>query len=208
MNAEIVRGLYRDLPRLETARLLLRKATLGDVPDIYAYSSDADVTRYLRWGPHRSLAQTEAYVREVLEQYREGLDGPWVIEHRLNHAVIGHIHLMDIDPRHRRAQVGFLLLRSYWDSGIATEALRKVLEYSLGELGLNRVEGLCVSGNRAAARVMEKAGMKREAELRDYLCQKGAFWDFTMYSILYSDWQVDRADRAAGAQSSRSRDDR
>jgi ribosomal-protein-alanine N-acetyltransferase len=206
MNAATVSGLYRNLPRLVTARLLLRKAALGDVPDICAYSSDADVTRYLRWGPHKTLAQTDAYVREVLEQYQEGLDGPWVMEHRQDHTVIGHIHLMDIDPRHRRAQVGFLLLRSYWNQGLATEALREVLEYSLGGLGLNRVEGLCISENRAAARVMEKAGMKREAELRDYAFQKGALWDFTMYSILRRDSSLDRADNAAAVESPRSGD--
>jgi len=184
MNALAVKELYRNLPRLETPRLVLRKASKDDVPSIFAYSSDAEVTRYLRWGPHQALADTEGYVNEVLAEYREGLDGPWLMERKQNHTVIGHIHLMEIDTRHRKAQVGFVLSRGYWNQGIATEALSKVLEYSFDEVGLNRVEGLCISDNRAAARVMEKAGMKKEGELREYLFQKAAFWDFSVYSML------------------------
>jgi ribosomal-protein-alanine N-acetyltransferase len=184
MNAITVKELYQNLPRLETPRLVLRKATKGDVPSIFAYSSDPEVTRYLRWGPHQSLADTEDYVNEVLAEYREGLDGPWLMERRQTNTVIGHIHLMEIDTRHRKAQVGFVLSRGYWNRGIATEALIKVLEYAFGEIGLNRVEGLCISDNRAAARVMEKAGMQKEAELREYLFQKGAFRDFSVYSML------------------------
>jgi ribosomal-protein-alanine N-acetyltransferase len=184
MLAVTARDLYRNLPRLETARLILRKATESDVSDVFAYSSDAEVTRYLRWGPHQTLAETEDYVNEVLAGYREGLDGPWLMEHKHNHTVIGHIHLMEINAQHRKAQVGFVLSKSYWNQGIATEALRKALEFSFDRLELNRVEGLCLIDNRAAARVMEKAGMKKEGELREYLFQKGALWDFCMYSML------------------------
>jgi [ribosomal protein S5]-alanine N-acetyltransferase len=184
MKIAAIDNFYRELPRLETARLILRKATKNDVSDIFAYASDAQVTRYLRWGPHQVLGDTENYINEVLSQYRTGQDGPWFIEYKQNSHIIGQIHLMDISIQHSKAQVGFVLSRDYWHRGFATEALRKVLEYSLG-IGLNRVEGLCISDNRAAARVMEKAGMKEEGELREYLFQKEKLWDFLVYSILH-----------------------
>jgi ribosomal-protein-alanine N-acetyltransferase len=77
-----VREFYRNLPRLETARLILRTVTMGDVEDIFVYSSDEEVTRFLRWGPHRTREETERYVREVLREYKEGADGPWGVECR------------------------------------------------------------------------------------------------------------------------------
>ena len=64
-----------------------------------------------------------------------------------------------------------------------TEALHKVLEFAF-EIGLNRVEGLPLAGNRAAIGVLEKVGMRNEGELRQYCHQKGAFHDFAVYSIL------------------------
>jgi ribosomal-protein-alanine N-acetyltransferase len=184
MQALTVKKIYQDLPRLETRRLILRKTIRKDIPDIFVYSSDAEVTRYLRWGPHQTLADTEKYIQGVLDDYHEGRDGPWMIELRNTHTVIGHIHLMEINIQHSKAEVGFVLARSYWYQGIMTEALNAVLEYSFVELGLNRVEAWCISQNRTAARVLEKVGMTKEGELRDYLYQKGVFWDFCVYAML------------------------
>jgi ribosomal-protein-alanine N-acetyltransferase len=69
-------GVYKHLPRLETPRLILRKVTLDDLEDMFAYSSDEEATRFLRWGPHKTLAETASYLREVLRQYERDQDGP------------------------------------------------------------------------------------------------------------------------------------
>ena len=90
-----IADFYRNLPTLETARLILRTLTLDDVSDYYAFASDEDVVRYLRWGPHASMAQTEAYLREVLEEYCEGTDGPWGIGEKRSGNLIGSVHLFD-----------------------------------------------------------------------------------------------------------------
>jgi [ribosomal protein S5]-alanine N-acetyltransferase len=183
-----IKDIYQNLPMLETSRLVLRKANAEDVSDIFVYASDAEVTRYLRWGPHQTISNTEKYVHEVLEQYSQGRDGPWVIELKDNHQVIGHIHLMEMEIQHQKAQVGFVLSKSYWNKGIMTEALRKVLEYSFIHLGMNRIEGWCIAKNRAAERVMGKSGMRKEGELREYLFQKDTFWDYCVYSMLQKEF--------------------
>jgi ribosomal-protein-alanine N-acetyltransferase len=184
-----VQEVYQNLPRLETERLTLRKLTLDDLEDVYAYSSDPEVTRYLRWGPHASLEQTESYIREVLQEYKEGRDGPWGIEHRASGHVVGAIHLMGIRTRHRRAEIRFLLSRAYWGKGLMVEALLRVLRYAFEEVGLNRVEALCLVDNLAAIRVLEKAGMKKEGVLREYAFQKGAFGYSCVYSMLRRDYE-------------------
>jgi len=186
--------IYRHLATLETERLILRKLTLSDLEDVFAYSSDEVVTRHLRWGPHETLAQTERYLRDVLEGYREGRDGPWGIEHRETGKVIGAIHLFSIQPLHKRAEIGFVLSRDYWKRGLACEALARVLCFAFEEVGLNRIEGYCLLENRAGERVMEKAGMQREGVLWDYVYQKGAFRSFSVYAVLGREW-IDRQDR-------------
>lgn len=189
MTTAALTDLYRHLPRLETPRLVLRKATQDDVQDIFLYASDLQVTRYLRWGPHPNMDSTRSYVDEVLRQYDRGEDGPWFIEHKDTRTVIGHIHLMEIESRHRKAQVGFVLSQDHWNKGMMTEALGKVLEYSFTYLGMNRIEGWCILQNRAGARVMEKNGMPKEGSLRDYLFQKDRFWDFSVYAMLRRDFE-------------------
>jgi len=181
--------IYKNLPRLETTRLILRKVTMDDVQDMFAYSSDEEVTRFLRWGPHRTQEETECTMREVLREYEDGKDGPWGIEYRQTGRVVGSIHLMAISAQHSKAEIGFVLSRSFWNRGLMSEALTRVLEYSFESIGLNRIEGFCLLDNRAGIRVLEKVGMKQEGVLREYVFQKGAFRDFGVYSMLKRDYE-------------------
>lgn len=186
--------IYRDLPRLETERLVLRKLTLSDLGDVFAYSSDEAVTRHLRWGPHETRAQTEVYLRDVVQEYREGRDGPWGIKYRETGKVIGAVHLFSIQPLHKKAEIGFVLARDYWHRGLACAALARVLRYAFEGIGLNRVEAYCLVENRAGERVLEKVGMQREGVAREYLYQKGAFRDFIVYAKLRREY-IDRESR-------------
>ena len=197
-----VREIYRNLPRLETARLILRAVTMGDVEDIFAYSSDEEVTRFLRWGPHRTREDTESYVREVLREYKEGADGPWGVEYRETGRVIGSLHLMNLSAQHRKAEIGFALSRSYWNRGLMSEAVARVLKYSFEQIGLNRIEGFPLVENWAGIRVIEKVGMQREGVLRGYQFQKGAFRDFVVYAMLRHQYPKRREDGEHGANAS------
>jgi len=181
--------LYRSLPRLETQRLVLRKIEPDDLEDPFADASDPEVTRHLRWGPHRTLGETEAYLDQVLQEYQTGQDGPWGMEHKDTGKLVGGIHLMAISAQHRKAEIGFVLSKAYWNRRLATEAMRRVLAYSFETVGLNRMEGLCTVENHAARRVLEKAGMVRQGLLRECLFQKGAFRDFELYAILKRDYR-------------------
>ena len=172
---------------------MLRALTFADAPDYFAFASDEHVVRYLRWGPHASLAQTEAYLREVLEEYRDGSDGPWGIVEKRGGNLIGSIHLFDIASADRKAQVGVVLAKAYWNLGLATEALVAVLGCAFDTLSLHRVEGCPIADNIAAQRAMIKAGMRREGLLREYAYQKGAFQDIELYAILGQDYRASRA---------------
>ena len=180
---------YRSLRRLETQRLVLRKIEPDDLQDLFAYASDPEVTRHLRWGPHRTLGETEAYLDQVLRQYQTGLAGPWGMEYKDTGKLVGSIHLMGVSAQHRKGEIGFALSRAYWNKGLATEALKRVLAYSFETIGLNRLEGLCAVENHAARRVLEEVGMVREDLLRECLFQKGAFRDFELYAILKRDYR-------------------
>ena len=185
-----IADIYQNLPTLKTARLVLRAISLDDVQDYFAFASDEDLVRHLRWGPHAIPAQTESYIRDVLDEYREGKDGPWGIADKRTGAIIGSIHLFDIDLAHRKAQIGFVLTKAHWNQGIVTEALGAVLEYTFETLRLHRIEGLCTADNAPAQRVMVKASMRQEGLLRACLYQKGAFRDMALYAILERDYRA------------------
>ena len=43
--------IFRNLPTLETPRLVLRKVRLSDAQHIFTYASDPAVARYSTWPP-------------------------------------------------------------------------------------------------------------------------------------------------------------
>ena len=57
------RNVYFNLPDLETERLLLRRLTLDDADDMFAYASSEDVARYVLWTPHRSRDDSLEFLR-------------------------------------------------------------------------------------------------------------------------------------------------
>ena len=58
---------------LETDRLLLRRLLPQDAPQMYAnWANDPAVTRFLRWEPHKSPAET----RELLSAWAELYPNP------------------------------------------------------------------------------------------------------------------------------------
>ena len=60
-------------PELETDRLLLRRLLPQDAPQMYEnWANDPAVTRFLRWEPHKSPAET----RELLSAWAELYPNP------------------------------------------------------------------------------------------------------------------------------------
>ncbi len=149
---------------IETERLILRPPTLADAPAIYeAYAQDPEVTRYLIWRPHKSLAETEGFLRELLARRQTGADFTWVITRREDARLIG---MIKPHPADYRVGLGYVLARAYWGQGYMTEAVRAVMEWALAQPNVFRVWAVCDVDNLASARVMEKAGMEREGVLR------------------------------------------
>jgi ribosomal-protein-alanine N-acetyltransferase len=189
MNANIDE-LLAELPTLETERLVLRKITPADQTDIFAYASDPEVSKYMPWDPHQSQADTFEYLASVFKRYENHTPGPWGIVHKRDGKLIGTCAYHDWQRTDRRAEIGYVLSRSYWGQGYMVEATRAMIAFGFRELGLNRIQAMCDLPNTGSARVMEKVGMRFEGVLREYFFEKGRYIDMKLYSILRNEWQT------------------
>lgn len=176
------------MPDLETPRLRLRKLTMRDAQDIYAYSRDPQVARYVLWDAQTSLSEARAYLRFMLRKYRMGEPASWGIEWKKSGQIIGTIGFMWIQRDNASAEVGYSLHRSYWNQGIMTEALDELIRFGFGVMNLNRIEAQHETQNPASGAVMRKCGMVKEGTLRQRLMNKGRFVDVDLYAILRRDY--------------------
>lgn len=182
-------AFYGYMPTLETPRLRLRKLNMRDAQDIFDYSQDPQVARFVLWEAQTSLSDARSYIRYMLRKYRLGEPASWGIEWKETQKIIGTIGFMWIQRDNAAAEVGYSLSRAYWNRGIMTEALREILRYGFRSMNLNRIEAQHETENPASGAVMRKCGMQREGTLRQRLLNKGKFVDVELYAILRRDFQ-------------------
>jgi RimJ/RimL family protein N-acetyltransferase len=151
---------------IETQRLLLRRPNAGDAAAVFArYASDPDVTRFLSWPRHESVADTQAFLAFCDAEWERWPAGPYVILSRADGALIGGSGLTFETPH--RAATGYVLAKEAWGRGYATETLEAMLDLAPG-VGVRRLYALCHPEHRASWRVLEKCGLTREGTLRRY----------------------------------------
>jgi [ribosomal protein S5]-alanine N-acetyltransferase len=153
--------------RFQTARLILRPISPADAAPIFdTYAQDPDVTRFLTWRPHRTLAETEAYVARCLATPSH-LSRTYVLVGRQDKAIRGAFDLRQPEPY--RLGYGYVLARRWWGQGLMTETLAKVARWALDREDIWRIGAVCDVENLASAHVMEKAGMTRDGLLRRWI---------------------------------------
>lgn len=151
---------------LATARLVLRRPAPADAGPIFeGYAGDPDVTRFLAWPWHRSVEDSLAFVRWSGEVWSTAPAGPYLILTR-DGALVGSTGLDVETPG--RAATGFVLARTAWGRGYATEAATAMVQLA-ASLGITRLSALCHPENRASARVLAKTGFAREGVLRRHV---------------------------------------
>lgn len=174
------------LPILQTERLTLDALCASDAPAMCAgWMNSENALRYTYLSPGMTVPECEVFIARMAARSAEDPGfRQWAI--REGGALVGTIGLY-AEPDGRQARVMYLLSESAWGRGIATEALRAVLAFAFEGAGVHRVEGDCFSENVASARVMEKAGMRREGVLRDAFWKHGAYHDKWLYGAVAGD---------------------
>lgn len=179
---------FQPFPVFETQRTLLRKIAYSDQDEMFRYCSVPDVSRYTVWNTHQSIQDTKQFIDFVQYRYETEKVGPWGIEHKGTGKIIGSCSFVSWDSRQARAELGYVLSKEYWNQGIMSEVIGRIIEFGFSELHLVRIEARCHPDNIGSARVMEKTGMKFEGVLRKNIFAKGEYQDVKIYSIIKDDW--------------------
>jgi ribosomal-protein-alanine N-acetyltransferase len=186
-----IEQILKDLPALETSRLLIRKLRAEDAESQHEYATDQEIASLGLWlKAYESLAESQEDIAHELEGYAKGANVTWAIEYKPENKMIGRISLMPFSQRNFRAELGYAMNRNYWGKGLMTEAAQRVVDFGFQELGLNRIEAICLPENTASKRVLEKVGMKLEGIKRESTFVRGKFDDLCLYSVLKREWQA------------------
>jgi ribosomal-protein-alanine N-acetyltransferase len=133
----------------------------------------------------------EAYFRRLnryAADWRDGVGHSFFIFGNDDDALLGGISMSNV--RRGVAQCGTL---GYWigephaRQGYMNEALRLIIEFCFGQLGLHRIEAACLPHNEASQKLLQRADFTQDGYARKYLKIRGEWQDHLLYSLLAED---------------------
>lgn len=174
---------------IETARLTLRRLELTDAEKMFRnWTSDENVTRFLRWDAHKEIGDTKNMIQQWVNNYQHDSTYYWGM-YRKDGEMIGSIGITITSEYDRQGSLGYKIGSRFWNQGYSSEAARAVIDYMFRNTDMERIDAFSSVENPASRKVMEKVGMKQEGLLRHYYKTRDGFHDCTMYGIIRNDWE-------------------
>lgn len=179
-----------DTLEVTTERVRLRPFVESDLDAMAAYRGDAEVCRYLPFEP-----QTPDDIRGRIGRLfgRTSLEGEragviLVIERVSDGRVVGDLVLFHLDPQAGSAEIGWVISPAVAGQGLATEAVRALIDTAFGVYGLRRLTARIDAENARSLALAERVGMRREAHHVENAWFKGRWSDELVYALLSREW--------------------
>ena len=142
----------------ESERMTFHEFHPGLAADFFELNNDPEVMRFTN---ERAFADVEE-AREFLaayDEYKKHGFGRWALQTKEDGAFVGWCGLKFNEQE--CVDIGFRIMQTFWNRGLATEACIASLKYGFEMLGLEEIIGRAMSENLASHRVLAKAGMKK-----------------------------------------------
>ncbi|WP_175989252.1 GNAT family N-acetyltransferase [Bacillus sp. Marseille-Q1617] len=173
---------------LTTNRLQLRPFTKSDAPDIQKLASNKEVAGIIGLPQPYLLQHAIDWIDIQPALFENGTEYPLAITLKETDELIGTITLR-VDKKNQKGELGYWIGQPYWGRGLATEAVKKMMNFGIEDLGLNKIFASALSKNTGSIAVLQKAGLKREGVLKEDRLFSGHFEDIDIYGIVKKDYE-------------------
>ncbi len=179
---------YKTYPNLETPHLILREITLDDAPRILAIRGDVRVTRSNTVYNLNDLDEAVDLIDRTRLAYedRRRIDWGIVLKDAPHVGLVGRIGYNYWLREDERGSIGYDVAFDYWGRGIATEAVRAVINFGFREMLLAKIDADAFIDNIASQRVLLKAGFRRLGTEREW--EFGVLRELVLFTLKQRDW--------------------
>lgn len=160
--------------------ITLRNFIQDDCVSLVRVLNDADVTQFL------SSKIPYPYTHDdAMWWVTEGSKAGVVRAIEVNGQLAGCIGVNPGEFEYRHSgEIGYWLAKEYWRQGIASEAIRQIVELVFTETELMRLFACVFSDNLASQQLLLKSGFKQEAVLQKAIYKNGRYYDNHLFALL------------------------
>lgn len=132
------------------------------------------------------------YLSKALLERQKGTQFPFVIVHKTDQKLIGSTRLMELNPIHKTAEIGWTwLIPEYWATAVNFMCKLALLRFCFEELQTIRVQLKADSRNLRSRKAIEKIGGQFEGILRNHSVRDdGTLRDSAYYSLIHTEWET------------------
>ena len=160
----MTKNTFSPFPILKTSRLTLRQLLRGDENELYELRSNADVNKYLDREPAKSIEDARDFIRKITEGIKQNESMYWAITFNNDHKLIGTICYFNFTIENGKAEVGYELLPYFQGKGIMHEALCKVIEFGVQNMGIHQIEAYIHQENKNSIKLLEKHNFEEQKD--------------------------------------------
>jgi ribosomal-protein-serine acetyltransferase len=168
--------------------------------DEFAAYIERDRDHLAPWLPWATALTDVDGARAWLQRYAndQAGDGGRIYGIWLDGKLVGGTLFRTFEPRFGTAEIGVWISVEAGGRGLVTLAAQRMIEWAIGERGLNRVEWRCVPTNARSIAAAKRLGMTLDGVLREAFPHSGVRHDVQVWSLLASEYHA-----AHGATSDR-----
>jgi len=145
-------------PVLETERVILRPLKITDAEDVFNnWAGDPEVTQYLRYNTHETVDVTKEWLISIEENDGKTPSYIWGLMLKETGELFGSFGLF-YSQEHKMFEIGYCIMKKYWNNGLTTEAARAVIDFAVKELKQTTFFVCHAKENTASGRIIEKLG--------------------------------------------------
>jgi len=145
-------------PVLCTSRIILRPLTVSDAEEVFRnWTSDSEVARYMNWNLHQSVSDSMAWLKLEEEHLISDKIYTWGLQFKQSGELFGSAGIK-YNEDYQLFEIGYNIMKKYWNSGFTTEAGQAIVEFAHKQLGISALLGRHAIPNLASGKVLQKLG--------------------------------------------------
>ncbi len=182
--------VFANFPVLQSAQLVLKKIEEIHLQDLYAIYDNDHVFQYCGIIAKHNIQTVNKMIGHFERDYQKKSRVKWgVFQKGQENTLVGIIECMDFNHKVNMVTIGYFLAENHWGKGIATEAVRIVVNFLFEEVGINRIQAEVMPANEVSKKVLLKNGFSKEGLLRQASVWSGkGIVDLEIYGILKEDY--------------------
>ena len=141
------------------------------------------------WAPDElSRPAFRRRLRRYAREIRDDVAYPFLLFRSSDEVLLGGCTISNVRRGvTQSAALGYWIGQSHARKGWMFAALRAVLPFAFGPLGLHRVEAACIPENESSRRLLRKLGFREEGRALRYLQINGEWRDHLLFGLLHDE---------------------